>query len=66
MSLPDTGGLQGQSTLEPVAFYVRDGEQTLGDVFGRHPLPSVAPSSDLRHTTSHCHAQISALLKGQV
>lgn len=66
MSLLGRGGLQGQSTLEPVAFYVQDGEQKLVDVLGRHPLPSVAPSSDLRHAMSHCHVQISALLKGQV
>lgn len=64
MSLLDSGGLQGPSALEPVAFYGEDGEQKLLGVLGRLPLPSAAPSSDLRHMAHPCHAQISALLKG--
>lgn len=66
MSLLDSGGLQGPSALEPVASYGEDGEQKLLGVPGRLPLPSAAPSSDLRHMAPPCHAQISALLKGQV
>lgn len=66
MSLLNRGGPQGRSTLEPVAFCAQDGEQKLPDVLSRSPLPSATPSSNLRHLTSHCHAQVSALLKGQV
>lgn len=60
MSLPDRGGLQGQSALEPVAFYVRDSEQKLLDVLGRHPLPSAAPALALG--TSHPTAMLRSLL----
>lgn len=66
MSLLDRGGLQGQLTLDPVALHVWDGAQKRLDVLDRYPLPSAAPSSDLGHTTSHCHAQVSALVKGHV
>lgn len=66
MSLLDRGGLQDQSALEPVASQVWAGEQKLRDVLGRHPLSSAAPSSDFRHVTPHCLAQISALFEGQV
>lgn len=66
MRLLGRGALQGPTALEPVAFYGEDGEQKLLSVLGRLPLPSAAPSSDLRHTPPPCHAQISALLNGQV